>query len=429
MVMPDGAKAHAGVTDSKLQRVTNMRSIQMLRVLAVGIAAMVLTVAEVIAAEPVKIGMTVSSTGRFALSSQSGERGLRVWIDEVNSRGGIEVGGEMREVMLVKRDDRSDKTMVPRVYETLINEDKVDVCFAPFGSTLTGAAVNTSEQLGKFMMIWSAGSDKIYAQGHKHIASVQIAASMFIAPGVEGLHDLGIKRIAYAYLDEPFPAASAAGAGKLTEKLGMEVAMMEKFATGTKDFSIIIQKALASGADAFFPITFMGDQMTIARQLRELEADFDAVYMIYASQPQFLEIGKDADYFYNQTLLHDKIRWQVTHGSGRDTFIAGYDRLFPDVAYPADFQTALAYSGGVVLEQIIKTAGSLEPPKMKEAALALSGEMTVLAGPYKIEESGKQISMAHVFMQNQPEDGPQVILPREIKTAEPVFPVPAYGKR
>jgi len=56
-------------------------------------AAIVLTVAEVLAADPIKIGMTVSSTGRFALSSQSGERGL-VWIDEVNSRGGFDVGGE-----------------------------------------------------------------------------------------------------------------------------------------------------------------------------------------------------------------------------------------------------------------------------------------------------------------------------------------------
>ena len=41
----------------------------------------------------------------------------------------------------------------------------------------------------------------------------------------------------------------------------------------------------------------------------------------------------------------------------------------------------------------------------------------------------KFFSMAHVFMQNQPPDGPQVILPGEIRTAEPIFPVPAYGKR
>jgi len=50
------------------------------------------------AAEPIKIGMTVSSIGRFALAAQAGERGLKIWVDDVNSRGGIMVGGEKRKV-------------------------------------------------------------------------------------------------------------------------------------------------------------------------------------------------------------------------------------------------------------------------------------------------------------------------------------------
>jgi branched-chain amino acid transport system substrate-binding protein len=397
--------------------------------LVLGALFFMVTGLQVIAAEPIKIGMTVSSTGRFAMASQSGERGLKVWIDDVNQRGGIELKGEKRKIELVQRDDRSDKTMVPRVYETLITDDKVDICFAPFGSTLTGTAVNVSEQFNKFMMIWSAGSDKIYAQNHKYIASVQIAASLFATPGVKGFKEFGVKSIAFANLDEPFPAASAAGCKKLAEDLGIEVTMAEKWATGTKDFSIIIQKAMASGAETFYPIGFMGDMMTIARQLREYDANFKAVYLIYASMPQFLEIGDDADYLFNQTLLHEQINWQVTHGLNREEFIANYNKLFPNVAYPADFQTALAYSGGVVLEQLIKKANSLEAAKLKQAALDLSSELVVLAGPYKIEESGKQVSMEHVFMQNLPDKGPQVIFPKEIRTAEPVFPVPPYSKR
>ena len=97
------------------------------------------------AADPIKIGMTVSSTGRFALASQSGERGLRIWIDDVNSRGGTPIGGEKRTIDLVTLDDRSDKTMVPRVYETLIKDRGVDIAFGPFGSTLTGAAATTKD--------------------------------------------------------------------------------------------------------------------------------------------------------------------------------------------------------------------------------------------------------------------------------------------
>ena len=381
------------------------------------------------AGEPIKIGMTVSTTGRFALASQSGERGLKIWIDDVNSRGGIPIAGEKRTIDLVTLDDRSDKTMVPRVYETLIKEHNVDIAFGPFGSTLTGAAATTTEQFGKFLTIWSASSDAIYEQGYKYVVSAsQIAASRLGHPSVKALNAMGVKRIAFAHLDEPFPAGITKGAEALAKELGMEVVMMEKFAKGTKDFSVIIQKALASGADAFYPTSYEGDQMIIARQLRELDANFPASYLVYASQPQFLEIGQDADYLVSQTLLHDKINWKVTAGLTREQVVERYKKLFPDVAYPADFQTALAYSAGAVLEEIIKQADSLEPAALKQAALELSGKLTVMTGPYQIEDSGKQISMEFVIMQNQ-KSGPEVIYPAEVATAKPVYPVPAFGSR
>jgi branched-chain amino acid transport system substrate-binding protein len=381
------------------------------------------------AADPIKIGMTVSSQGRFALAAQSGERGLKIWIEDVNGRGGIEVGGEKRMVELVSLDDRSDQTMVPRVYETLIQDEDVDILFGPFGSTLTGAAANTTEQFDKFLMIWSASSDAIYEQGYEYVVSgTQIAASRLGHPSVKALNEIGVNSIAFAYLDEPFPAGITEGAADLAKELGIEVAMMEKFASGTKDFSLIIQKALASGADAFYPTSYEGDQMIIARQLRELGANFPATYMVYASQPQFLEIGQDADYLISQTLLHEKINWEVNAGLSRAEMVERYEELFPDVAYEPDFQTALAYGAGVVLEEIIEKADSLEPAALKQAALDLNEQLTVMTGPYEIEDTGKQISMEFVIMQNM-EEGPEVIYPGEIATAEPVYPSPPFDER
>lgn len=381
------------------------------------------------AAEPIRIGMTVSSQGRFALAAQSGERGLKIWVDDVNSRGGVEVGGEKRKIELVTLDDRSDKAMVPRVYETLIKEENADILFGPFGSTLTSAAANTTEQFGKFLMIWSASSDTIYEQGYKYVVSgSQIAASRLGHPSVKALKAMGVKSIAFAYLDEPFPAGITKGAADLAEELGIEIAMMEKFAKGTKDFSLIIQKALASGADAFYPAGYEGDQMIVARQLREVGANFPATYMVYASQPQFLEIDQDALYLTSQTLLHEKINWDVNAGLTRAEVMKRYEKLFPNVSYAADFQTALAYAAGAVLEEIIKKAGSLEPAALKQAALDLNDKLTVMTGPYKILDTGKQVSMEFVIMQNM-KDGPEVIYPPEIATAEPVYPAPPFSER
>lgn len=380
-------------------------------------------------AQELTIGMTVSQSGRFALAAQSGERGLKIWVDDVNKRGGVDIGGTKHMVKVVALDDRSDKTMVPRVYETLIKDEKVDILFGPFGSTLTGAAANTTEQFGKFLVIWSASSDNIYEQGHKYVVSAtQIAASRLGKPGADFMGAIGLKKLAMIYLDEPFPAGTAEGVRKRAEELGVEVVMFEKFAKGTKDFSVMIQKALATGADAFYPASYEGDQMNIARQMRELDANFPMTYVFYGSQPQFLEIGEDAKYLFSQTLLHEKVNWEVNAGLSRAEMIERYKAMFPDVAYDADFQTALAYGAGAVLEEILKKAGSIEPEKLKQAAIDLSGKLTVMTGPYEIEPSGKQIQMEFVVMQNQP-DGLEVVYPPSVATAQPIYPVPPYSKR
>ncbi len=381
------------------------------------------------AADTIRVGMTVSSSGRFALAAQAGARGAKIWVDDVNRRGGIEINGEKHLVELVELDDRSDKQMVARVYWQLIQEHDVDVLLGPFGSTLTSAAAHVTEKYGKFMIIWSASSDAIYEQGYKYVVSgSQIAASLLGAPAVKLINSLGVKKIAFMYLDEPFPAGTAKGAAKLAEEFGMEVTMMEKFAKGTKDFSIMFQKAKASGAEAIFPVGYEGDQMVMARQLREMNIYFPLVYMVYASQPQFLEIGDDAKYLYSQTLMHPKVNWPVTDGLNREQLIERYNELFPDAAYPADFQTALAYSASAVLEKIITTAQSLEPDKLKQAAIDLSGKIVVMTGPYEILPNGKQIKMEFVIMQNQ-DDGPEVVWPEEIRTAEPIYPMPPYDER
>jgi branched-chain amino acid transport system substrate-binding protein len=398
--------------------------------LAAGVLATPVARVHAQADRPIRIGMTVSSSGTYALAAQSGHRGIEIWVDDVNGRGGIGIGGRKRKVELVKLDDRSDKTVILKVYETLIKEEKCDLLFGPFGSTLTSAAANATETNDKMMIIWSASADSIYAQGFKSIVSAtQIVGTLLGQNGVRALYALGARKIAFAYLDEPFPASMTQGAVALAKELGMEVTGNEKFAKGTKDFNILIQKAKAGGADAFYPTAYEGDQMTIARQLREGNVLFKALYLVYASQPQFLQqAGKDGMYALSQTLLHEKINWKVTHGLNRAQMVAMYTKLFPNAQYPADFQTALAYGAGVVTEEMIKTAQSLEAAKLKEAALKLNNRIVTLTGEYQIDNTGKQYKNEFAIMQNLP-GGPEVIYPAAVATAKGVYPAPAYSAR
>ena len=63
---------------------------------------------------------------------------------------------------------------------------------------------NTTETNGKFMVIWSASADSIYKQGYKYIVSAtQIAGTLLGQPAVRALHSMGVKKVAFAYVDEP----------------------------------------------------------------------------------------------------------------------------------------------------------------------------------------------------------------------------------
>ncbi|MCJ9711471.1 ABC transporter substrate-binding protein, partial [Bordetella hinzii] len=217
--------------------------------LALALAAMAPATSQT--ADKIRVGMTVSSTGSFALASQSGVRGVELWVNDVNSRGGIEIKGKKYPVELVKLDDRSDKQMVTRVYERLIVDEKVDLVFAPFGSTLTAAAATVTERLGKYMMVWSAASDDLYKQGFKNMVSgTQMPVSAMLRASMEQAAKLGVKKVALLYSDEPFPAGLAEGGREQATKNGMQVVMFEKYPKGQKDFSTILQKARAAGAEA-----------------------------------------------------------------------------------------------------------------------------------------------------------------------------------
>ncbi len=398
--------------------------------LALGSAFLVAGAPATAAEEPIRIGMTISSTGSFALASQSGVRGVEVWVNDVNSRGGIEINGKKRPVELVKRDDRSDKQMVTRVYEGLITDDKVDLVFAPFGSTLTAAAATVTDRLGKFMMIWSAASDQLYDQGFKYIVSgTQMPVSNMLNASMAFSKQLGIKKVAIVYSDEPFPTGLAQGGRERAQQNGIEVVMFERYPKGQKDFSTLLQKARASGAEAFVPTSYEGDLISMVRQMKQLNVSFPYTFMVYASTPQFQAIGSDSNFIFSHTNYDPSINWKVNAGMNREQFAKAYDKAFPKAEFPPDFQTALAYGAAVIAEETIKKADSLEAGKLKQAALALSDKLTVMAGPYAINESGMQLKMPFPVVQLQPGKGVVTVFPQDVAVAKPDFPIPDWSKR
>src|SRR5258707_6303997 len=83
-----------------------------------------------LAQQPIKIGMSMPQTGPLGAGGQAALVALRMWVEDVNGRGGM-LG---RKVELIVYDDQTNPANTPGIYTKLLDVDKVDLLFAPYGT-------------------------------------------------------------------------------------------------------------------------------------------------------------------------------------------------------------------------------------------------------------------------------------------------------
>ena len=113
-----------------------MRRRSILAVLGLTLAAaFACTPAAIAQQPPIKIGMSMPSTGGLAAGGKSSLIGIEIWRDDINAKGGL-LG---RKVELFVYDDKSSAAESPAIYAKLLDVDKVDILFAPYATVQTAA--------------------------------------------------------------------------------------------------------------------------------------------------------------------------------------------------------------------------------------------------------------------------------------------------
>lgn len=92
------------------------------------------------AADPIKIGLSMALTGGLAGNGKAALLAIQMWADDVNAKGGL-LG---RKVQIVHYDDQSNPSTVPSLYTKLIDLDKVDLVVSPYGTNLIAPAMPVS---------------------------------------------------------------------------------------------------------------------------------------------------------------------------------------------------------------------------------------------------------------------------------------------
>jgi branched-chain amino acid transport system substrate-binding protein len=151
---------------------------------AAGVALLALGVpldAEAQQRTPIRVGVSLSLTGGLSRSGVEQAHGYRLWLEDVNARGGI-LG---RPVEPVVYDDKSDPATGAKLYEKLIMVDKVDLVIGPYSSPVTFAASAVTEKYQYPMLGTGASARNIFERGFKYIFLVPTPSDLYMIGAVE----------------------------------------------------------------------------------------------------------------------------------------------------------------------------------------------------------------------------------------------------
>jgi branched-chain amino acid transport system substrate-binding protein len=140
---------------------------------------------------PIRIGGSVSLTGRFDLFGKHLHQGYLLWAKHINAKGGL-LG---RPVELLIYDDQSDPQTSVNLYQQLINQDKVDLVLGPYFSPIAIVASTVTEKL-RYPMITGAASEEIWNRGYRYVFGITSPAMHFLDGALAIAKQQGLKQIA-----------------------------------------------------------------------------------------------------------------------------------------------------------------------------------------------------------------------------------------
>jgi branched-chain amino acid transport system substrate-binding protein len=104
----------------------------------------------------IKVGLSISLTGRFSFQGRQAFNGIQLWQSFINSRGGITVRPlRRRQVRLIYYDDQSRSSCARQNALKLLRHDRVDILLGPYASNLTMVVAEVAERHQK--VLWNHG--------------------------------------------------------------------------------------------------------------------------------------------------------------------------------------------------------------------------------------------------------------------------------
>ncbi len=378
------------------------------------------------APEYIEIGSSIPLTGKFGSLGTQVKPGYAYAVADINANGGVYVKEFDKKIplRLTVYDDESDPTKAVSKLETVFADQNVVAYLGGAGSDMHAATAAIAEKnkvpyCGVAFALW-----QIHQKGYKYLFSP------FVKSPDQG-------KDVYEYLNAQIPEGErptkvaifqektdwGIELGNLWKEnaptYGYEVVDYEEYAPGTKDYSGMILKAKAAGAESLFGMPTQPDGVAMFKQMSEL--GWSPKFSMIIRAPENVKwgetLGKTGDYVTIFPSWHHDMKFP-----GVDELNADYQAEF---GRPADLLTGPAYACVQLLANAIEQAGTLDRDKIRDAMAA--SDMETVIGPVTFRPDGTGV-VANPLIQWQ--NGKlELVWPAEHATTKLAYPAPPFEQR
>ena len=341
-------------------------------------------------AKEIKIGLITPLSGDVKTFGESVRNSFLIAVEEANARGGV----AGMKITYVIQDDKNDATEAANVANLLVNQQRVK---AIVGSVTSKATIPVSDiiQAARVPTISPTATNPKVT-----VADGKRKDYMFRACFIDPFQGAVMAKFSRETLKGKsaavlFDASNDYSKGiaevfrDAFRKQGGKVAAFESYGKDDVDFSALLTKVKASGADVLFLPDYYNKVGLIAKQVQEKGLKVRLVGPDGWDSPDLVKIAGSAiegGHFSNH-YSPDDLRPEVV------AWVKKYKEKHGQVP---DALGTLAYDATNLLLEAIRKAGSDDPEKIREA-LASIKDFKAVSGKSTLDRNGDSIKSAAIL--------------------------------
>jgi branched-chain amino acid transport system substrate-binding protein len=254
--------------------------------LTLAASAAALAFAGAASADTIKLGASAPKSGPLAGgAAMTHWPNIQLWVQEVNERGGLQVGDQQMQIEVIEYDDRTTNEEAVRNIQRLATQDQVDFIVTPYATGINVATAPMIAQHNYPHITTSAATDGVpeFVERWPNSfwllgTSRQLAMGMVSA--LERLRDAGEigNRVALVHVADAFGLELMSAGKPALEEAGFEIVYETSYPFGTQDVAPVISGAIAAEPDAFVAFSYPGDTFALTEQAQIQGMDVGAFY-------------------------------------------------------------------------------------------------------------------------------------------------------